>query len=112
MEKQFTQDYVAKIEKLMEEETVLEALAKATDKADVVKVFAENDVEMDEDIAQEIYTKVHAIGENGELDADMLDAVNGGVITELGAAVMIGAGIVTFYITVKVGCWIVKKIFK
>lgn len=112
MEKQYTQEYAAKIEQALEDEAMLSALANAAGKAEIVALFADKGIEMDEEMAQDVYTRVHKIGENGELDEEMLDAVNGGVIHILGAIAMIGAGAITFYITVKVGCWIVKKLVK
>jgi len=107
MEKMYSQEYFAAIEEAMKKESVLETLAKPTSKDDVIHVFAENGIEMDEDLAADIYTKLKS---GDELDEDMLDGVNGGFMTTLGAMAMIGAGALTFYVTVKVGCWIVRKI--
>lgn len=110
MEKMYTQEYAAQIENAMKEEALLEALAKAESKAEIIALFAARDIEMDEDMAQDIYTKIHQIGESGELDEEMLDAVSGGFMHLLGGIAMVAAGAITFYITVKVGIWIVNKI--
>ena len=110
MDKIFTQEYAAQIEKVMAEEAMLEALAKAESKAEIVDLFARRGIEMDEEMAQDIYTKIRQIGQSGELDEEMLDAVSGGFMGTLGAIAMIGAGVITFYVTVKVGVWIVNKI--
>lgn len=107
MEKMYSQEYFAAIEEAMEKENVLEALAKAGSKTDVIRVFADNGIEMDEELASDIYAKLKT---GDELDEDMLDGVNGGFMTVLGGAAMIGAGALTFYVTVKVGSWIVRKI--
>ena len=112
MEKQFTMEYATKIEEVLKDEKVLEALAGASGKEEIVAIFAQQGVELDEDIAQDVYVKVRNISETGELDAEMLDAVSGGFIETLGAIAMIAAGVVTFYITVKVGCWLVRKLVK
>ena len=107
MEKMYSREYFAAIEEAMKKEAILEALAKAVSKDDVIRIFADNGIEMDEDLAADIYTKLYA---GDELDEDVLDGVNGGFMTILGGAAMIGAGALTFYVTVKVGSWIVRKI--
>ena len=112
MEKQYTQDYADKIAKAMEDEKLLEALANAKGIAEIIALFDARGIEMDEEMAQGIYLNISKISENGELDEEMLDAVNGGVVPLIGGIVMVGAGLLTFYVTVKVGCWIVKQIFK
>lgn len=110
MEKLYTQEYAAQIEKAMEEEALLEALAKAESKAEIISLFSARDIEMDEEMAQDVYTKIHQINESGELDEEMLDAVSGGFVHLIGGIAMVVAGAITFYITVKVGTWIVNKI--
>lgn len=112
MEKQYTQEYANQIEELLKDERILESLANAQSKEKIIAIFADNGVELDEDIAQEVYLKVRDISQTGELDAEMLDAVSGGFAGTLGAIAMIGAGLLTFWITVKVGCWIVKKVVR
>ena len=112
MEKQYTQDYAEKIAQAMEDESLLEALANVGGAEDIIALFGDRGIEMDEEMARGIYQKVGKIAENGELDEEMLDAVNGGFLPTIGGIVMVGAGLLTFYVTVKVGCWIVKKIVK
>jgi len=110
MDKQFTQEYAAQIEQALQDEAMLEALAKAQSKAEIIGLFAAKDIDMDEEMAQDVYTRIHRISESGELDEEMLDAVSGGILPTLGGIAMIAAGAITFYITVKVGTWIVRKI--
>lgn len=112
MEKQYPQEYAARIEEALENESMLEALANAANKAEIIALFAQHDIDLDEEMAQDVYTRIHQISESGELDEEMLDAVSGGIWPTLGAIAMIAAGAIAFYITVKVGCWIVKKLVK
>lgn len=110
MEKIYTQEYAAQIETAMADEAMLEALANAQSKEEIISLFADKGIEMEEEMAQEVYTNIRRVSESGELDEEMLDAVNGGFSLAVAAGVVVG--FITFYITVQVGIWVVNKILR
>ncbi len=110
MEKTYDIEYQQEIADALEDTDLLQKLADATDAEEIKKLFLEKGIILDDEVAQPLMENLQTIHDTGELSEEMLEAVSGGTI--LGAAVMIGCGLLTFYITVKVGCWIVRKIVK
>ena len=110
MEKTYTVDYQNAIAEAMEDEAFLQTLSAAENTEQLKDAFNEKGIALDDEIAVPLMENLRGIHDSGELSEEMLEAVSGGTI--LGAAVMIGCGFITFYITVKVGCWIVRKLVK
>ena len=112
MKKEYSKEYMQSIEEAMKNEDMLAKIANATSSSEIIAIFAECSIELDKEIADDVFNRLTTVKETGELDDETLEAVNGGVITEIGSILAFASGVVTFSIVWGVGTWIVNKIFK
>ncbi len=81
---EYTEEKLQEMLKVLENEDTLAALREATEKDEIIRIFAENGVEIDEVAARAACDKINTIRDNGgELSEEDLELVSGGGVHEI-----------------------------